>query len=514
MPDIHTIDHALIRKILLHVTRKNVEFELERCSAWPEELAFPYVTYQLRSAGRTAASLFVAERGWSLSDRERRWIEAQQEATLSIYEVAEVRPPIIRLRDVFTDAIISVHEVSGSRTVHEGGGVLTRVTQFENGQYLTGIFPHVLPPRHWTALMREAVARFGIKPKTAAATLRENFVSEELVAMWSDAVEVASRPPEVRNSTGDALLLTTDTFAFAPVDREQVVGALAKMPRCERDEDGAGFIVLMRGSNSIEAFLRLSEDTLRIETTSKRRADSMRKRVERAAGALIAHRSRALVDPMSAVIERSNEPPAEVSQEALEAMRAFKAEHYRRWCDEPVPVFGGCTPREMVKTVEGRAAVWAEIEFFSLNEQNLPPEERYDFRQLRQELGILPVVDLTRPLLVENVQTSSKAPDLLIDFSIAANDDQWVTLLLHRTPEYEALDPERRGVDVRLLELDRHDEFDALVEADYVASEKRLHLRTANRSLELDLSEAHNVKRMLTVLKKMNVDSVFVLQGV
>jgi hypothetical protein len=70
-------------------------------------------------------------------------------------------------------------------------------------------------------------------------------------------------------------------------------------------------------------------------------------------------------------------------------LRAFKAEHYATWADQPVPALGGQSPREMAKTKKGRERVELLLREMEHHEQLMPPEERFDFSALREELGLL-----------------------------------------------------------------------------------------------------------------------------
>lgn len=75
--------------------------------------------------------------------------------------------------------------------------------------------------------------------------------------------------------------------------------------------------------------------------------------------------------------------------EALEIVRAMRAEHYRRWLDKGVPALGGLTPRAAAKRKgaprETLRLLLAEIEN---SEARRPEAQRYDVAGLRRELGI------------------------------------------------------------------------------------------------------------------------------
>jgi hypothetical protein len=56
--------------------------------------------------------------------------------------------------------------------------------------------------------------------------------------------------------------------------------------------------------------------------------------------------------------------------------------------DQPVPALHGKTPREAAKTAQGRAGVDVLLKEFENHEQRSPPEARFDFADVRKDLGL------------------------------------------------------------------------------------------------------------------------------
>lgn len=77
------------------------------------------------------------------------------------------------------------------------------------------------------------------------------------------------------------------------------------------------------------------------------------------------------------------EPPG-----ASAAIRAFKAAHYDDWTDVPLPALGGLTPREAAETDEGRETLLGLLDLLESGEEHYPPDQRYDFSEVRRELGL------------------------------------------------------------------------------------------------------------------------------
>ena len=77
-------------------------------------------------------------------------------------------------------------------------------------------------------------------------------------------------------------------------------------------------------------------------------------------------------------------PPSEAGR----LVREFKESHYAGWVDLPIPALGGETPREAVRTKEGKRQVDLLLKELENSESRLPEEERFDFTGLRKRLGL------------------------------------------------------------------------------------------------------------------------------
>ena len=72
----------------------------------------------------------------------------------------------------------------------------------------------------------------------------------------------------------------------------------------------------------------------------------------------------------------------------MAAAREWKGRHYETWPDESLPLLGGKTPREAMRTARGRERVDALVRDIEHHEARLPLEERFDVAQLRLALGL------------------------------------------------------------------------------------------------------------------------------
>jgi hypothetical protein len=103
-----------------------------------------------------------------------------------------------------------------------------------------------------------------------------------------------------------------------------------------------------------------------VESNSVGRADALRARVEAACQGLLRFRAREHSDPV-ALMRKMEEAG---------------------WLDTPLPMLGGKTPRQAMRTASGRVAVDTLLKELEHLEAELPEWERTDYPALRAELGL------------------------------------------------------------------------------------------------------------------------------
>jgi len=181
-------------------------------------------------------------------------------------------------------------------------------------------------------------------------------------------LHAAALPPQLVNTDEDPLLLTTDRFEIAAGARPAITARLATLEGAEEEEpdgEGAVYTFLRSGNrlhpewdNTVIGQARLDAAELVVETDSVARADGLRARIEAACGDWLHHRSRSHTDPTSMVAQqRAPAPPRPHDPQAEQLELAMKKKLYAHWPDNPIPALQGKSPREAVRTREGRAAV-------------------------------------------------------------------------------------------------------------------------------------------------------------
>jgi hypothetical protein len=251
--------------------------------------------------------------------------------------------------------------------------------------------------------------RKGVVP---TGRLRDEKIGRYLIARWEDAVEELDErpatPPKLQNTDEEDLLLTVDRFAFDPSQRSEIAAALATIDGVQPPESGEadGSYAFNRPGNPtpgrrqdvVIAHAWIGDGKLRVETNSVERADRIRKQIEAACGGQIRHRSREHTDPVALMGKRElargpgQGPPMPSSDPSSDEANAlildFKRQHYADWPDQPLPALGGETPRVAVRTEDGREQVDLLLKEFESGEARNPEGQRFDFSDLRRELGL------------------------------------------------------------------------------------------------------------------------------
>jgi hypothetical protein len=369
-------------------------------------LAMPWSVYHFSVQGRPAFEWFLEEANPLPGLDERRWLDAQRASWLSIWEVIEVRPGDgLRLRDLLTEEERCVQEILATESLVMRDCILARVVELGDTGVLGGTHPRPLPPAEAAEVVRRARGRLRRKRAVPPDRLRDEKFGRYLIHRWEEAVVELesrwSRPPELRNTDGEPLVLTTDHFEIAPGAHGDVAAQIAALndvlppdaddadPSFDFLRDPASQSPPARGATLLGS-LRISRDRIRIETNSIARADNLRHRVEEACGERVRHRTREHTDPLSEPVRRElaerpeYTPPPEAQQLVLE----FKRSHYAGWLDESLPALGGKSPREAVCSRAGRGAVDVLLKEMENLEQRSPPGERFDFSDLRRELRL------------------------------------------------------------------------------------------------------------------------------
>ena len=160
-------------------------------------------------------------------EAERAWLEAQQQAWMTVWEVVTVDPAkTVTVKDLLSGEQRLIHEVSGSKILKSRDAVLGRVVDHEGVSVFCGIHPRPLPPLEAAEVVRRVRGKLRKKTAIPVERLRDESLGRYMIQRWEEAVEEYDTlrlvPPKLANTDGDDLLITIDHFVFDPTSRGAV----------------------------------------------------------------------------------------------------------------------------------------------------------------------------------------------------------------------------------------------------------------------------------------------------
>jgi len=328
--------------------------------------------------------------GGPLFDAEgRAWIEALTSRPLGWYEVVDTDPGTgFRVRDLLhpEEPPVDVLDRSASKTLVRWEILAARLVPWKGDWVLSGaIYPFVRDPDFPAILqdMRNELAR----ETEGHPELERAFLSIVLPQEWLLRLLRPKRMPKmIDSSTGDPILLVTDHYRVRDWDRLEA--ALADQPDVDGDRTD-GWIRFEDSENGLRrGRLALNvprggrggrRDRLEVFTQTLKLADQGREWLEQVAGDALEHRTREISDPAGALgssdgdaAARPAPPPVPVPTELVQELLESR---YKDWADDHIPALGGKTPREAVRTPEGREAVIGLLKLYEQGEAHAALEE-------------------------------------------------------------------------------------------------------------------------------------------
>lgn len=407
----HAATHARDRELVEELMEYGVARFRETYSRFMEyfddfedvaTFAVPWSVYGFEVEGKTVTGWYLAERGPSLSDDDRAWLEAQQASWLSVWEVTTVEPgQSMTLHDLLTGERRTVREGNASNELTVGSTLLARVVDYGEVSLLGATYPFVLAPFAANEVVRRARGRLRRKRAVPVDRLRDPAFGCYLVRRWEEAVrrlrEERARAPVLTNSEGHSFLQTMDLFDLAEGARARVEELLGAMEEADYDEDASVFVfgdptraVLAGEGSLVTGTAAIRQGRLEILANSRERADDLRKRIETQCGNLVSFRLRQYSDPMSSQAEPGGVGSVDEipSAEAQQLMTEWKQQYYEQWIDDRIPALGDVTPRQAAATAEGKDTVAALLKDFEYHERRQYGDAAFDFDPIRRKLGI------------------------------------------------------------------------------------------------------------------------------
>jgi hypothetical protein len=369
---------------------------------------------------------FLKRRGWREGVRGRRYLRQLSESVLSLYEVVDLAPGShCDLKDLLRGGkLVRVYEQSGTRGMAQWDRIVARVLPGDGKRIFSGA---ILPfsPEASQALL-EVIEDIRRRDKNKQTRLAET----ENLADLDDSFDVAdlqipatafsqvwlmqvvtaceASPPEFVTADGEPLLLAETRMTFERSSGKSISTLLDTAKDWERESEDELSWVWLPGADdetgfptTLHGFLRMTDNELWLTANSLNRSDKGKQALIDLLGDLINPQLTRLQSPEQFLAEErasldssSGIDPAGIDldpDELSDILSDYLDQHYRKALDEPIPALGNKTPRQCIKTKNGKIKVIAWLKYMENQEYRKASQSDgipYDFSWMWNELGL------------------------------------------------------------------------------------------------------------------------------
>ena len=374
----------------------------------------------------TIAEVYAEQRGDRLNPMERLLIDSVNRKPYSFWEVLSVdKGKQMTLGDVLTGARLTVIERLGSQNTKPGDLLYGRAVSVGGEGMLFGVAAFIMPPSCKPAIIE---LRTRLRDE-------ESDIDDDTLNDWDDEIRdlyfqidevLHAGPPKISNTDGDPMefhrlvydissaqnafeklsdlcvtMAPEEMFACATLDDDRQV------VRAKITWDRLGHKAMPGMPNTVLGRIVIDGQRLTGEVNSAQRAATLRREIESRLGDDCQFKLDEIQDPDS-IMNKMAPGPGQMKKsktqdelmrlpEVQEQLAQMVATHWEGWVDHGVPALGGKSPREAVKTADGREAVEALLRDAETNQRQdsfMMKANRKGAQRTRERLGLTPRRDL------------------------------------------------------------------------------------------------------------------------
>ena len=384
----------------------------------------------------TIAASYKKSKGTKLDPLEHRLIDAIEGRPFTFYEVIDCQPGTgYRVMDFFLGDIIDVKEKRGSENVQKGDLLFGRAATIDVVSMLFGSGSIIIRPSWKPYLIHFRKWLIEEEDPITVETLTD--FDFEIREVYFDIFEKIMRPPEMQNTDGEPLRLNTLYYDIeSPDSAFQALRTLSATGTEEElrsqatfaDDDGIekieipwtrkGFKNDPAMDSTVLGRIEIHGRKMKVEVNSDKRAKTIKKEIEKRLGPQARYKTTE-IRSLESILEEGQQkglPHAspQPDQEALmqlpevqEQMHHMIQGHWQNWINDRIPALNGKTPRQAVKTQDGKESVEAlllDAERHSGYNEPMQAIEQQIIKDVRRKLG-LDKVSLSES---KSVQTNNK----------------------------------------------------------------------------------------------------------
>ena len=337
--------------------------------------------------GRTVAELYAEKHSTRLDPLERKLIENVNRKPYSFWEVLHVdRGKGMRLQDVLAGKRIEVLERSGSEFAQSGDLLYGRAVSVDGVGMLIGLGPTIIPPGR-----KPEMIQLRKKLRRHSSSITDDALTDwdaEIRDLYLRLDRALHSLPQLCNTDGDPLELHRLIYEVSSAEEafEKLHPLCTTMDanelRTDAKLDDSGRIIRVEipwdrqghklsavMSNTVLGRILIDEHRLTAEANSAQRAKALRSEIDDRLGDSARFKVDEIQDPSSMMNESEDKSPTrgntieqnELMQhpEVREQVSEIICRHWEAWINEKIPSLGGKSPKQAVKTADGREAVKA-----------------------------------------------------------------------------------------------------------------------------------------------------------
>jgi len=357
---------------------------------------------------RSIGAAFLQQRGKHLNSLQKRYIEAALQDPLTFWQVEEiVSDSQMRIRDLLFDRVLLIADQSAAESMNRWDIFLGNTMEIDGMAVLNIAGPYTLPA-HCKTTITEELQDISDKLDELSDLFDYDY---ELIEFYAGMVSELFNPvlPEMRNMDGSELIFTTSSYRFDPGLRQEIIAELAEADQFERDGDQGPYTANFLWSEApdgqapletvVKGQIEVRKEILETETSSAERDGRLRYMLTELLGDRISHVKTSSKPLEMALGERGLSSPEAPSggvdleslpPEVREQLEAHVDKMHMSWADQEVPALDGQTPRQAVKTSDGRKKVIDLLNEWENSNERMEGGGAFSFDidKLRRELGV------------------------------------------------------------------------------------------------------------------------------
>ncbi|MEE8044147.1 MAG: hypothetical protein V3T32_03325 [Thermodesulfobacteriota bacterium] len=352
--------------------------------------------FKLLNSEERVIERFYIDEGKELSDAEKRLIKDWIKSIYSFFEVEEVLSgEKCVIKDIFTGKVFEVLDRASSKQIKRRDIIAARPLKIGNQNYFSGIVS--LYPATFKNLITEF---FDQEFKEYKKLYGNQKTKREYLKDWGFQIgyyieDVANHPHFVTPEGDEFVLAIANYFVD---EYEQCIKNIEKIKSLKEISDKTEEIRIFSwekiGRNKITGILEIEKTKLRIECYSVDMLARAKSKIEKECKGLIKH-LKDTIKEQGMLIDRNKSETKKLKKYPLgvknkKELYSELDKHYDKWLNMPLGILDGKSPKQALKTKDGRvklSSVINELEVIYEHARNRG-EPYYDVSKLRKKLKL------------------------------------------------------------------------------------------------------------------------------